>query len=97
MAPPITWFSLFVTGYSIAAIGPKAWRAKKHGRPLPDPCLLTSQDLTQAGAGGAGGAGDVECFFHYTTELGFYNITNESKELVEVFVFFSEFNVITMC
>ncbi|CAK9021887.1 unnamed protein product [Durusdinium trenchii] len=42
-------------------------------------------DLTQAGAGGAGGAGDVECFFHYTTELGFHNITNESKELVEVF------------
>ncbi|CAK8985876.1 unnamed protein product [Durusdinium trenchii] len=37
-------------------------------------------DLTQAG-----GDGDVECYFHYTTELGFRNITHASKAAVEVF------------
>ncbi|CAK9101971.1 Kinesin light chain 1 (KLC 1) [Durusdinium trenchii] len=37
-------------------------------------------DLTQAG-----GDGDVECYFHYTTQLGFRNITHESKAAVEVF------------
>ena len=38
-------------------------------------------DLTQTG-----GDGDVECYFHYTTELGFRNITHASKAAVEVFV-----------
>ena len=42
-------------------------------------------DLTQAG-----GDGDVECYFHYTTELGFRNITHASKAAVEVFVLPSE-------
>ncbi|CAK9053790.1 unnamed protein product [Durusdinium trenchii] len=37
-------------------------------------------DLTQTG-----GDGDVECYFHYTTELGFRNITHASKAAVEVF------------
>eukprot|EP00913_Durusdinium_trenchii_P029276 g27443.t1 len=37
-------------------------------------------DLTQAG-----GDGDVECYFHYTTQLGFHNITHASKAAVEVF------------
>ncbi|CAK8986864.1 unnamed protein product [Durusdinium trenchii] len=37
-------------------------------------------DLTQAG-----GDGDVECYFHCTTQLGFRNITHESKAAVEVF------------
>ena len=42
-------------------------------------------DLTQAG-----GDGDVECYFHYTTQLGFHNITHASKAAVEVFVLLSE-------
>ena len=42
-------------------------------------------DLTQAG-----GDGDVECYFHYTTELGFRNITHASKAAVEVFVLLPE-------
>ncbi|CAK9023477.1 Kinesin light chain 4 (KLC 4) (Kinesin-like protein 8), partial [Durusdinium trenchii] len=37
-------------------------------------------DLTQAS-----GASDVQCFFHYTTELGFKNITDLRKTVVEVF------------
>ena len=42
-------------------------------------------DLTQAG-----GDGDVECYFHCTTQLGFRNITHESKAAVEVFALPSE-------
>ena len=38
-------------------------------------------DLTQSG-----GSGEVECLFHYTTQLGFWNITAPSKKAVEVFV-----------
>ena len=38
-------------------------------------------DLTQSG-----GSGAVDCFFHYTTQLGFRNITAPQKEAVEVFV-----------
>eukprot|EP00435_Cladocopium_sp_Y103_P042554 s2438_g11.t2 len=37
-------------------------------------------DLTQSG-----GTGEVECLFHYTTQLGFRNITSPSKKAVEVF------------
>ena len=42
-------------------------------------------DLTEAS-----GIDDVHCFFHYTTELGFRNITEASKEVVEVFVLTSD-------
>ena len=38
-------------------------------------------DLTQSG-----GTGEVQCLFHYTTQLGFRNITVPSKKAVEVFV-----------
>ena len=31
-------------------------------------------------------SGDVACFFHYTSRLGFENITAESKKTVEIFV-----------
>ena len=44
-------------------------------------------DLTQSS-----GSGEVECFFHYTTQLGFMNITAESKKAVEVFVLHSVTN-----
>ena len=50
--------------------------------------LLLSQvwqdalNLTQT----SGADDHVQCFFHYTTELGFRNITEVSKEVVEVFV-----------
>eukprot|EP00435_Cladocopium_sp_Y103_P060592 s1011_g22.t1 len=37
-------------------------------------------DLTQSG-----GTGEVQCLFHYTTSLGFRNITAPSKKAVEVF------------
>ncbi|CAL1164205.1 unnamed protein product, partial [Cladocopium goreaui] len=37
-------------------------------------------DLTQSG-----GSCEVECFFHYTTQLGFRNITAPQKKAVEVF------------
>eukprot|EP00435_Cladocopium_sp_Y103_P038773 s347_g10.t1 len=37
-------------------------------------------DLTQSS-----GTGDVECLFHYTTQLGFRNITVPKKKAVEVF------------
>ena len=39
-------------------------------------------DLTEA----SGADDHVQCFFHYTTEFGFHNITAMSKEVVEVFV-----------
>ena len=42
-------------------------------------------DLTEAS-----GIVDVHCFFHYTTELGFRNITEMSKEVAEVFVLASD-------
>ena len=38
-------------------------------------------DLTQSG-----GTGEVKCLFHYTTQVGFRNITAPSKKAVEVFV-----------
>jgi hypothetical protein len=38
-------------------------------------------DLTQSCC-----IGDVECVFHYTTEKGFRNITDPSKQAVELFV-----------
>ena len=41
-------------------------------------------DLTQSG-----GTGEVKCLFHYTTRLGFRNITAPSKKAVEVFVLHS--------
>ena len=41
-------------------------------------------DLTQSG-----GSGEVDCYFHYTTQLGFRNITAPQKEAVEVFVLHS--------
>ena len=44
-------------------------------------------DLTQSS-----GSGEVECFFHYTTQLGFRNITAPQKEAVEVFVLHSVTN-----
>ena len=44
-------------------------------------------DLTQSG-----GSGAVDCFFHYTTQLGFRNITAPQKEAVEVFVLHSVTN-----
>ena len=44
-------------------------------------------DLTQSG-----GSGTVDCYFHYTTQLGFQNITAESKKAVEVFVLHSVAN-----
>ncbi|CAK9052231.1 unnamed protein product [Durusdinium trenchii] len=37
-------------------------------------------DLTQASD-----ASDVQCFFHYTNELGFRNITDPAKSVVELF------------
>ena len=40
----------------------------------------------------SGGSGAVDCFFHYTTQLGFRNITAESKKAVEVFVLHSVTN-----
>ena len=44
-------------------------------------------DLTQSS-----GSGEVECFFHYTTQLGFRNITAPQKKAVEVFVLHSVTN-----
>ena len=44
-------------------------------------------DLTQSG-----GSGEVQCYFHYTTQLGFRNITAPSKKAVEVFVLHSVTN-----
>ena len=44
-------------------------------------------DLTQSGE-----SGEVERLFHYTTQLGFRNITAESKKAVEVFVLHSVTN-----
>ena len=44
-------------------------------------------DLTQSG-----GSGAVDCFFHYTTQLGFRNITAPQKKAVEVFVLHSVAN-----
>ena len=44
-------------------------------------------DLTQSG-----GSGTVDCLFHYTTQLGFRNITAPQKEAVEVFVLHSVAN-----
>ena len=38
-------------------------------------------DLTQSG-----GSGEVHCYFHYTTQVGFQNITAPEKKAVEVFV-----------
>ncbi|CAL1160442.1 unnamed protein product, partial [Cladocopium goreaui] len=37
-------------------------------------------DLTQSG-----GSGEVHCYFHYTTQVGFRNITAPQKKAVEVF------------
>ena len=44
-------------------------------------------DLTQSG-----GSGEVDCLFHYTTQLGFMNITAPQKKAVEVFVLHSVAN-----
>ena len=44
-------------------------------------------DLTQSS-----GSGEVHCYFHYTTQLGFRNITAPSKKAVEVFVLHSVTN-----
>ena len=44
-------------------------------------------DLTQSS-----GSGEVECFFHYTTQLGFRNITAPQKKAIEVFVLHSVTN-----
>ena len=44
-------------------------------------------DLTQSG-----GSGEVHCHFHYTTQVGFRNITAPSKKAVEVFVLHSVTN-----
>ena len=41
-------------------------------------------DLTQSGE-----SGEVHCYFHYTTQVGFRNITAPSKKAVEVFVLHS--------
>ena len=43
-------------------------------------------DLTQASD-----ASDVQCFFHYTNELGFRNITDPAKSVVELFAMPSAF------
>ena len=48
-------------------------------------------DLTQSS-----GSGKVECLFHYTTQLGFMNITAPQKEAVEVFVLHSVANLHVM-
>jgi hypothetical protein len=44
-------------------------------------------DLTQSGE-----SGEVKCLFHYTTQLGFQNITAPQKKAVEVFVLHSVTN-----
>ena len=44
-------------------------------------------DLAQSG-----GTGEVQCYFHYTTQLGFRNITAPQKKAVEVFVLHSVTN-----
>ena len=44
-------------------------------------------DLTQSGE-----SGEVHCYFHYTTQVGFRNITAPSKKAVEVFVLHSVTN-----
>ena len=41
-------------------------------------------DLTQSGE-----SGEVHCYFHYTTQVGFRNITAPQKKAVEVFVLHS--------
>ena len=38
-------------------------------------------DMTQAS-----GAANIQCLFHYTSELGFKNIVDARKSVVEVFV-----------
>ena len=40
-----------------------------------------ARDLTQSG-----GSGEVHCYFHYTTQVGFQNITAPEKKAGEVFV-----------
>ncbi|CAK9069850.1 Nephrocystin-3 [Durusdinium trenchii] len=51
----------------------KVWQDALHWISLDTPCHTR---CTRGGASGANDVREVDCFFHYTTELGFRNITS---------------------